>query len=55
MLCSDGLWGLVDEEKMKEVLEEFPDPQAVCDRLIELANEAGGSDNITALLIQMPT
>jgi PPM family protein phosphatase len=54
LLCSDGLWGLVDEQKMMEVLEEPADPQAVCDRLIELANEAGGSDNITALLVQMP-
>ena len=54
LLCSDGLWGLVDEPKMMEVLEEHSDPQTVCDRLVELANEAGGSDNITALLIQMP-
>ena len=54
LLCSDGLWGLVDEDKIMEVLEEHSDPQEVVDRLVDLANEAGGSDNITALLIQMP-
>jgi serine/threonine protein phosphatase PrpC len=54
LLCSDGLWGLVDDQKMMEVLEKHTNPQAVCDQLVELANEAGGSDNITALLIQMP-
>lgn len=54
LLCSDGMWGLVDEETIMKVMEENSEPQAVCDRLVELANEAGGPDNITALLIQMP-
>lgn len=49
LLCSDGLYEMVDDESIAAVMLRLPLRQA-CGSLIELANEAGGSDNITAVL-----
>jgi len=54
MICSDGLWSVIGDEKIKEVLQNTPDPQEACDILIEAANQNGGPDNISVVLIQMP-
>jgi len=53
-LCSDGLWGMLDEEEMVRIIAESPFPQAACDALVEAANEAGGRDNISAVLVEPP-
>ena len=50
LLCSDGLSGPVDAQKIYEVLSAEADPQRAVDRLIELARENGGPDNITAVV-----
>jgi serine/threonine protein phosphatase PrpC len=54
LLCSDGLWGVVGDENMLQILRENADPQEACERLIQAANEKGGPDNITVVLVQMP-
>lgn len=54
LLCSDGMWGVVGEQRMMAILEEYDDPQEACDRLINEANASGGPDNITIVLVQMP-
>ena len=51
LLCSDGLSGMVDGETIAAVLAEVKDTDAAAARLMELAKEAGGKDNITVLLI----
>lgn len=48
LLCSDGLYDLVDEAEIAETM--MRPPSEACGRLIELANEAGGSDNITVVV-----
>jgi len=53
LLCSDGLTGMVDEERITRILIENPDPQAAADALVEAANEAGGQDNITAVVMDV--
>jgi serine/threonine protein phosphatase PrpC len=53
LLCSDGLTGMVGEEEITRILTERSDPQAAADALIEAANEAGGQDNITAVVIDV--
>jgi protein phosphatase len=58
LLCSDGLSGMVDEAEMASVLALAVDnPEAdlrdACETLVHLANEAGGTDNITALLVRI--
>lgn len=51
LLCTDGLWGLVPERALGEILSFAPNPQAACEELVAVANAAGGSDNITAIVV----
>lgn len=54
LLCSDGLTKEVPEPHLAELLGQNPsDLQALCRRLIEEANKAGGSDNITAIVVRV--
>ncbi len=50
MLCSDGLSGLATFEQIRDTMADVDDPAACALRLIELANEAGGHDNITVIV-----
>lgn len=54
LLCSDGLWNLVPEETIREISAKHSSPQEVCERLVKLANERGGPDNISVIVIQAP-
>lgn len=54
LLCSDGLTDMIDEGPIKEVLLLLPDLPQKAERLIKLANSAGGFDNITVVLCQIP-
>jgi protein phosphatase len=54
LLCSDGLWGLVPDEKIQDLIRQSPGPQAACDALVAAANAAGGPDNITAVIVRLP-
>lgn len=54
MLCSDGLWGLVPDEKILEIVRSESDIQMASEALVAAANAAGGPDNITAVMVQMP-
>ncbi|NTU82491.1 MAG: serine/threonine-protein phosphatase [Chloroflexales bacterium] len=54
LLCSDGLWGLVNETLMAQALLRSPWPQDACNELIALANLAGGDDNISAVVVTLP-
>ncbi len=49
VLCSDGLHGLVSDEEISAIARSMPLADAV-DRLIDLANERGGTDNITTII-----
>jgi protein phosphatase len=50
VLCSDGLSGLVKKEEIAEIAGRERDLQVACDKLVALANERGGPDNITVIL-----
>jgi protein phosphatase len=52
LLCSDGLWGVITDEDMETILWSSPDPQHVCQTLINLANSTGGPDNISVIIVQ---
>ncbi|HEY6540393.1 MAG TPA: protein phosphatase 2C domain-containing protein [Ktedonobacteraceae bacterium] len=49
--CCDGLWEMVRNPQIEGVLNTAPDPQTACQQLIDLANENGGEDNITAVIV----
>jgi serine/threonine protein phosphatase PrpC len=53
MLCTDGLWGSVPDAKIATILQSTSDVEAVCQLLVDAANEAGGPDNITVLLVRI--
>ena len=53
LLCSDGLSGMISEQQMLDVFDITQDPHEACELLIEMANEAGGTDNISALIIRI--
>ncbi|MFN2611885.1 MAG: Stp1/IreP family PP2C-type Ser/Thr phosphatase [Solirubrobacterales bacterium] len=53
LLCSDGLTTMVGEEQIQEVLSDSRSLKSAVSRLIELANENGGRDNITAVAFRV--
>ncbi len=55
LLGSDGLWGMLGEDVMLDVLEHSIWPQDACHELIARANLAGGEDNITAVVVSIPS
>src|SRR5687768_15574255 len=53
MLCTDGLTWMVGDDELAAALDRFKgDPQAACDHLIEAANNSGGPDNITVVIVE---
>ena len=50
LLCSDGLSGMVTDAQMQDILSRTPELEKACGQLIDLANAAGGNDNVTCVL-----
>ena len=53
LLCSDGLCGLINDSVISATINTFSDLDSCVDELIQLANNAGGHDNISADLIEV--
>jgi protein phosphatase len=54
MLCSDGLWGVIPDDQITDIIFSSQSPNQACQDLVTLANEAGGPDNISVILLQLP-
>lgn len=54
MVCSDGLWNVVPESEIHRIVNSSSNLEKACQTLIKAANEAGGPDNITVILIRLP-
>ncbi|MEW6716189.1 MAG: protein phosphatase 2C domain-containing protein [Chloroflexota bacterium] len=52
LICSDGLWSVVDEDQIYKIITQAPNLPVACQQLIEAANTAGGPDNIAIILVQ---
>jgi protein phosphatase len=52
LLCSDGLSGMVRDDEIRELLKSSTEPLDICKALTEQANQAGGHDNITVIVVQ---
>jgi serine/threonine protein phosphatase PrpC len=53
LICSDGLSSLVGDDTIQSSLQEVADPQEAAERLVAQANDAGGDDNITVIILEM--
>jgi protein phosphatase len=54
LLCSDGLWGEVDDPEIEAVLNSSDDNRVVSRELIRAAHMGGGKDNITVIVVSVP-
>jgi hypothetical protein len=53
IVCSDGLPTMLNDERIASIVREDPSPDAVCERLVQAANAAGGEDNITVVAFEV--
>ena len=57
LICSDGLSGLVDDQQLLKIMQQdfytSGNPQTTVEAMVHAANENGGDDNITAILVQV--
>jgi protein phosphatase len=54
LLCSDGLWEMIQDSKiLVELIEKACDPEEACRNLVEAANQAGGEDNISVIVVKV--
>jgi protein phosphatase len=53
LLCSDGLFNEVTDDRIAEILTETEDPQEAAEILVRMANEGGGRDNITVVIVDV--
>jgi protein phosphatase len=53
LLCSDGLWGMLGDEKIGELISEKNEPDEKARVLVGAANDIGGKDNISVVLIEI--
>ena len=54
LLCSDGLSNMLEDEEIEKIIKEhISDMREAGERLVELANEAGGKDNISVVLVRV--
>jgi PPM family protein phosphatase len=53
LLCSDGLSGMLGHDQLTDILNRQPGPLEACNALVAAANEAGGKDNITVVVVSV--
>jgi PPM family protein phosphatase len=52
MICSDGLWGVVGQTNLQKAIRKSGGIVETCQKMVDMANQAGGPDNITVILVQ---
>jgi Serine/threonine protein phosphatase len=53
LFCSDGLTTMVSDEEIRDNAATVREPQPLCQKLVDLANEKGGVDNITVVVVDI--
>ena len=54
LMCSDGLWGEVEDRDMESIFLTYTDPRIASRELIRAAHHGGGKDNVTLVLVTVP-
>ena len=52
ILCSDGLCGPTGDDEIRDLVLKYKDPRECAQSLIDRANEKGGPDNITVVILR---
>jgi len=53
LLCSDGLTGMLEDARIAELLGGYSDPGVAASELVAAANEAGGHDNVSVIVVDI--
>jgi serine/threonine protein phosphatase PrpC len=53
LLCTDGVWGALSDAMIREILMQDNTPVVTCGNLIEAGKQAGGQDNLTAVVVDV--
>ena len=51
LLCSDGVLAHLSDDDIKKIIQETPDPNNACEKIVDMTNERGGSDNISLIIL----
>ena len=51
LLCCDGVIAHLSDDDIHKIIRDSPDPQTACKEIVDLANERGGSDNISLIIL----
>ena len=54
LLCCDGVNAELSDDDIKKIVQETPDPQDACKKIVDMANDRGGSDNISLIILSKP-
>ncbi len=54
LMCSDGLWGEVEDRDIESILNTYTDPRTAARELVRAAHHGGGKDNVTLLIVTIP-
>lgn len=52
LLCTDGLWQMIQDSEMEQILCKYPEPQRAVDEMVKIANQNGGDDNISLIFVK---
>ncbi len=55
LICSDGLYDMVNDEHIHQIVVQSENFEQACKKLVKTANESGGKDNISVVLVQVQT
>ena len=54
LMCSDGLWGEVEDQDIENILNTYTDPRIASRELVRAAHQGGGKDNVTLAIVEVP-
>lgn len=54
LLCSDGLWGEVEDRDLESILNTYSDPRIAARELVRASHHGGGKDNVTLMVVEVP-
>lgn len=54
LMCSDGLWGEVEDKDIENILNTYDDPRLAARELVRAAHAGGGKDNVTVMVVVVP-